>query len=135
MTNLSWRTEHAWRENLVALSAAVLLGAATLWLATTWYGAAQSAYAIAAFTGAWSAFATFRSRPREVALVDLDFALNNHGSYSLRGLTSARERRLLGLERVLELRVGSVSQTFALHGVPEPFRLQLLAALNERVAR
>ena len=135
MTNFQWRNPNSTRENFyIALAPTIAIAVYLMLISTAIDHASEIAFG-GVFIVAWAMFGTYRSRPRSISIADDKLVFNNLGAYSLVNLQRARLRRLMGLEKVLELKIGNATGTMALHGVPDDIQLKLVHALNERIAR
>jgi hypothetical protein len=135
MTNFQWRNPNSMRENFyIALAPTIAIAIYVVLISTAIDPARELAFG-GVFVVAWVMFSTYRSRPRSISIEDDKLVFNNLGSYSLVSLQRARLTRLMGMEKVLELKIGNATGTLALHGVPDEIQLKLVHALNERIAR
>ena len=134
MTNFEWKTRTPARENGYVVLAAAVVAIVYAVLIASKVADERLRLGAGAMLVLWVAFSIYRSRPRSITLVGGTLVFNNLGPVSLANLRQVRIRRLLGLEKTLEITSGSASRSIALHGVPHAIQLQLVQALQERVA-
>ncbi|MCZ6804322.1 MAG: hypothetical protein O7D86_10410 [Proteobacteria bacterium] len=135
MTNIIWKTSNLKQEYFYLVIASIISASIYAVLIVPLFKDVFEGVLFGIFIVGWVAFSTYRTRPRVINLEGIELSFNNLGTYSLENLQDAKMKRILGVERVLEIKTGEATGTMSLHGVPNEIRVKLIEALRERISR